>query len=52
MYWFAATHQASKVKIPAIFSIKTARRLSVNEANPDTENATNLNYFNVGVNNK
>ena len=54
MYYFAAEKQTSTAKLPVFFLKfkKRARRLSVNETKPDTENASNLNYFGFGVNSK
>ena len=54
MYLFSAAKQASTVKSSG-FSLKLKKRahgLRHNETKPDTENASNSNYFGFGVSNK
>ena len=43
MYWFSPAQQTSKAKLAAVFAKfkKRAQKLTVNEAKPNIENASN-----------
>ena len=49
MYWFAASHQTSTVKLPAIFlRFQTAERvLRVNKSKITDENTLNGDHFEI-----